>query len=752
MNDPLPDNPDLEWLRKQAKRRLHAIQESKPDAQLSDAQLEIARQYGFDSWRALKAHVEAMTVEPLIASALEQAERSAPVMKASALLSVARVVHVRDHRQALRVLERGIATALSLREPARSIMMGEAFTRAAGVSPAHAFALLGERYDDSSNIPMRLGAALTKMLEQGFHGAVIRHLLSAREEGPEFPFDVMASAMHHAEDDGVRGVLLRKTFGALRHAIGRMRPQLPREMRDVLTVFGTYHGCLPVGEAAGFVRDMARVILDAPDERASISMQDIRFSSLRESLLFELYGTCRRLEPALAESLVAGHRQLAKAVERYPDGSPWAAVSSSESPDEPPIPRREWDKAELADHDYLTLSDAFLPVAKQLSTSFEHAFTIALREYSADTDVRRPNDAPQICWPSTASFRSILYKAGFYEGRAAMRHLERVPDPALRLLAQIELAAALAGLDQEGHTVMHGAPKPAPSPARHEDDESIPEMFAPLLDAPFERKPDIPPSDRAIITPTSLTAGALPTGGSDEDFWVIRGVRLKSVLVNLYDVTAPRIVVPPDLHQQRFDFTLVLPEPTTREVLREKMRAGVEERFRLRRERRSMPVRVLTAPHGITARETTDRLADSGGGFAWGSFDFSQAVTHSLSSPPDFGEMVLPGLMDLSSVPGAPRSFEEEYRAAKGGFLKTLSGGQGMLSALSQSLTIDELCVVLESAFGSVFVDETGTSGAYAIQVESAAGAETFLAALSRETGLAITPATREVEMLVVDA
>ncbi|HET9358961.1 MAG TPA: ankyrin repeat domain-containing protein [Vicinamibacterales bacterium] len=59
----LPDKPDLDWLRKQAKRRLAEMREADPAAQLSDAQLDLARAHGFSSWRALKAHIDGLTVE-----------------------------------------------------------------------------------------------------------------------------------------------------------------------------------------------------------------------------------------------------------------------------------------------------------------------------------------------------------------------------------------------------------------------------------------------------------------------------------------------------------------------------------------------------------------------------------------------------------------------------------------------------------------------------------------------------------------
>jgi len=59
----LPDTPNLDWLRKQAKRRLLELRDANPNAQLSNAQFDLARQYGFASWRALKAHIDSLTVD-----------------------------------------------------------------------------------------------------------------------------------------------------------------------------------------------------------------------------------------------------------------------------------------------------------------------------------------------------------------------------------------------------------------------------------------------------------------------------------------------------------------------------------------------------------------------------------------------------------------------------------------------------------------------------------------------------------------
>jgi len=77
----LSAHPDLDQLKRQAKELLKAYRESNGTAiaevnshyrganpstfALHDAQLVIARAYGFDSWPKLKAHVEGVTLQRL---------------------------------------------------------------------------------------------------------------------------------------------------------------------------------------------------------------------------------------------------------------------------------------------------------------------------------------------------------------------------------------------------------------------------------------------------------------------------------------------------------------------------------------------------------------------------------------------------------------------------------------------------------------------------------------------------------------
>jgi hypothetical protein len=58
MAQALPARPNLDWLRKAAKDQLRELRVQNPTRKLAHAQFALARQYGFSSWRALKAHVE----------------------------------------------------------------------------------------------------------------------------------------------------------------------------------------------------------------------------------------------------------------------------------------------------------------------------------------------------------------------------------------------------------------------------------------------------------------------------------------------------------------------------------------------------------------------------------------------------------------------------------------------------------------------------------------------------------------------
>jgi ankyrin repeat protein len=60
MADALPARANLGWLRKTAKQHLRTMRLQRREAKLAEAQFAVARQYGFASWRKLKAHVDSL--------------------------------------------------------------------------------------------------------------------------------------------------------------------------------------------------------------------------------------------------------------------------------------------------------------------------------------------------------------------------------------------------------------------------------------------------------------------------------------------------------------------------------------------------------------------------------------------------------------------------------------------------------------------------------------------------------------------
>jgi uncharacterized protein (TIGR03435 family) len=703
-------------------------------------------------------------LDPLFSSALEQAERSAPAIRAAALVHLARVAAGRDRQQARDLLERGIAVANAIEEPTRQILLGEALDPAGAISPDVAVRLLGALAND----PMqshRVVMALYRMFEAGHHDAAMDYLLTG---APDlfYPYDVAARAPGIVKDGRTRAALLRRAIQAARAGRQLTPARLSHHtISELLTMFNQHWRALPQEEAGTFVREVVTTILAVPDERGSFTRQGAHFSSARQDLLFTLLGPCRHLEPQLADELVSQHSQLARAASRFPYGwesmyPGWVEGASHLVPpsmetdaDLPRPPReREPDLEERASHDYLTLLDTFLPVAQELRTNFDRAFAFAGDAYDSDTDPRRPNSAPKACWPSAGAFRSILYKAGSYEGTRAERHLERIPDPDLRLLAQIELAAALAGVRQAPQTMITRLPDASftgPPTADEPGSSATHAPFEPVTPIAIFEKPPLPPSYEARITPSRHPPDAPPAGGCDADFWVIENVRLRPVLTRLFDTSSSRIVIPASLEQRRYDFALVLPHDESREVFLDSMRSSVKRHFQVRSEQHAVEAQVVTAPRGVKARE---RPADDmpGCGVAFGSFSFHEP--HTSPSMPDFSDLIVGSLMDIDVVPSlSRRSVEEELHTARERFLR-MPAPPGILSALNQTLTMNELCIALESATGQLFVDETGTSTPYRINVNGAmpGSSREFVQLVCEELGLVVTPAQRVVEMLTV--
>jgi ankyrin repeat protein len=72
----LPPQPHIDWLKKAAKEQLAALRTHDPSAKLHQAQLAVANDYGFPSWRALKARVDTLSLDGQIIAAAKDGRAS----------------------------------------------------------------------------------------------------------------------------------------------------------------------------------------------------------------------------------------------------------------------------------------------------------------------------------------------------------------------------------------------------------------------------------------------------------------------------------------------------------------------------------------------------------------------------------------------------------------------------------------------------------------------------------------------------
>ncbi len=382
----------------------------------------------------------------LIALAREQSERCSPPVRAAAWMRIARVEMVTDAGQARRTFERGLEETRRLPGQEGEFLMDQARLLAAAVAPDLIADIPSPRHGAHPFWPERLGRV---MLEHGHGDAAFDYVMRHREP-PTFPFPLVSALIDWYGDDR-RLTLLRRAFSVWLKA---------PEMR-FLWLFQAHWKVLPAAEAAEVAREIVRVTLARPDQPSTARYGpggELEITSSRQNTLFLMLSVLRRLDGPLAESLIAHHPQLAAAARRYPNGT--------ESIMEEAQALRNAGTAEVCGGSLgVAGSTSDLPYLQALLQAsrdgeFDAPLQFALDRYEDDVAPGNPNQVPREFWPSTCNFRGVLYHAGLRLGEDAARYLDRIPDPDLRLFAQIELAAALAGLPELQGTQMEQHRRP----------------------------------------------------------------------------------------------------------------------------------------------------------------------------------------------------------------------------------------------------------------------------------------------------
>jgi hypothetical protein len=387
--------------------------------------------------------------DELLENARRQAEQAEPSVRASALLRIARVEATLDASRARRTLLEGLEAVQKLPSPVRDHLFREARTVAAAVSP-----------DLLADIPItpHLGVRFTDivrtMLAHGHVEAAFDYLLRS-DNSTSFPFPIVGNVLQHIdpnipESATRRMMLLRRAVDAWR----RTHFDDPHHERDqFVRLFGNFWSEFPAEEALAIVRTIVAQATEWPDSGTSSGYpSEIRFTSHRQNFLFQILHILRHLDPALAQSLIDSHDQLAAGARRYPNG---LETINEEAKAE--AERQKTDGATrgggggghlLTGHSRDRAAQLRLMDATR-SGDFAPSIEDAIEKYREDTEPTTRNYAPKEYWPSTGAFRKLFYEAGRCIGSEGAKLLEHVPDDDLRLFATIELAAARAGAPAE---------------------------------------------------------------------------------------------------------------------------------------------------------------------------------------------------------------------------------------------------------------------------------------------------------------
>lgn len=406
----------------------------------------------------------------LLFAAREKAERSEPAVRAAALMHIARVLARSDQIGAEQLLEQGISLAKRLESQISSQLLDNAVYLAAATSPKHAFPL----YPDHRRTDPFGGAVVGLINAMAQHGHVDDAIeyLSDPLPGDGFPLHFVNNLAGECRDDETRLKLLRLAMRAWKErGIAGSIPEERFAEPAFIAFFGRHWSLLPQTEARPVLNEILQWALEKKTEPISFPLTltenpvDPHLTSETELRLFQLMPALRSLEPDFAQRVLTDRPQLAVAVKRFPMGMQSVHEAS-----------RKFDPAR---DDAMMIGDSeVIPMTEALATNFEAAFREAHDRYARDIDPENPNEAPKECWPSAWEYRNILFKAGQHQGLQAEKHLTRIPDPDLRLFAQIELCAAVEGLPQIGGTITFHSSRQSGkqcSPAEME------EIFGPIV-------------------------------------------------------------------------------------------------------------------------------------------------------------------------------------------------------------------------------------------------------------------------------
>ncbi len=258
--------------------------------------------------------------DELLGNARKQAEQAEPSIRASALLRIARVESTLDASLARRTLLDGLDAIQKLSSSARDHLLQEARTVAAAVSPE----LLDDIPIAQHRVPEQFANSniIQTMLVHGHVEAAFNYLHRS-DDSASFPFQIVGNVLQHLDSNNPESAARRAML--LRRAVEAWRGSHfddPHHVRNhFVRLFGHFWTDFPAEEALAIARTIVAQANVGPDLGTSAGYpSEIRFTSQRQNTFFQILHILRHLDPALAQSLIDSHDQLAAGARRYPSG------------------------------------------------------------------------------------------------------------------------------------------------------------------------------------------------------------------------------------------------------------------------------------------------------------------------------------------------------------------------------------------------------------------------------------------------
>lgn len=391
----------------------------------------------------------------LITQALDRSEHRDPILRTMTLLHAARVMSAIDQIAAREIGQQGIASLDQLDTPAHvsGLIRYEAVSLMIAADP-HAAVALFRRIDRSDHRTRMLGAHVVQSLAKMGEMDLALDLL----EDPTIDTGGAGAVIHFTSDITRQRRVL---FAAReRWRTPRNDDQIHRnlfERNEFYLLLSQNWRKLERSEAEAWLQEALDAITSEPAEpmRARFGY-DVQFTTTRDMNLFQLLPVMRGLLPADEVNAILQESQpLVAAAARYPKGI------ESMFPQTPPNAQTGTGgggggggfigTSGSGGPSPMTMMSALRGETDSVGKLFEEAW----HAYREDVSPSNGNAAPRAFWPSTAAFKTAMYFAGKIKGAEAIALIDQIPDEDIAILASIEFAAGILGLEQHSGVRMH---------------------------------------------------------------------------------------------------------------------------------------------------------------------------------------------------------------------------------------------------------------------------------------------------------